>query len=268
MKIFDLSGRTAIVTGALGKLGPVWSEALLAHGANVFAIDLPSIKATPAFLRLKRKYPKKLRLHPADITDRRQLLSARRACRDEFGGAGILINNAGIDQPPSKNGKSHHFTDAPSEAMKGVFEVNFFGALQVLQIFGEDLAASGRGSVVNIGSLYARVSPDQRLYDHIPTDPPFFKPPAYGASKAALVNLTKYLATLWAPKGLRVNALSPGGVLGGQDEKFLKKYCSRVPMGRMATALDLVGPLIFLASDASSYVTGIDLIVDGGFTAW
>jgi NAD(P)-dependent dehydrogenase (short-subunit alcohol dehydrogenase family) len=130
------------------------------------------------------------------------------------------------------------------------------------------MVAAGRGSIINIGSLYAGVSPDERFYDHIPGDPPFLKPPAYGASKAAVVNLTRYLATLWAPHGVRVNALSPGGVLGGQDEEFKGKFCHRVPMGRMATAEDLHGPLLFLASRASSYVTGTELMVDGGFTAW
>ena len=127
---------------------------------------------------------------------------------------------------------------------------------------------AGQGSIIYIGSLYASVSPDERFYDHIKSDPPFLKPPAYGASKAAVVNLTRYLATLWAPHGVRVNALSPGGVLGGQDEDFKRKFCSRVPLGRMADAQDLRGPLVFLASQASSYVTGIELIVDGGFTAW
>ena len=105
-------------------------------------------------------------------------------------------------------------------------------------------------------------------YNHIPGDPPFLKPRAYGASKAAVVNLTRYLATLWAPHGVRVNALSPGGVLGDQDEEFKSKFCNRVPLGRMAEAEDLYGPMLFLASSASAYVTGTELVVDGGFTAW
>lgn len=107
------------------------------------------------------------------------------------------------------------------------------------------MAKAGGGSIVNIGSLYASVSPDAHFYDHIDSDPPFLKPPAYGASKAAVINLTKYLATLWAPSGVRVNALSPGGVRGGQDENFTRKFCRRVPMGRMATESDLQGPLLF-----------------------
>jgi NAD(P)-dependent dehydrogenase (short-subunit alcohol dehydrogenase family) len=130
------------------------------------------------------------------------------------------------------------------------------------------MAEGGGGSIVNIGSLYASVSPDQRFYDHLPGSFPFIKSPAYGASKAGVVNLSKYFATHWAARGVRVNTLSPGGVLAGQDEQFKAKYGARVPLGRMARAEDLQGPLVFLASRASAYVTGHELRVDGGFTAW
>jgi NAD(P)-dependent dehydrogenase (short-subunit alcohol dehydrogenase family) len=123
---------------------------------------------------------------------------------------------------------------------------------------------AGRGTIVNIGSLYASIAPEPAFYDHIPG---FLKPPAYGASKAAVVNLTRYFARLWGPHGVRVNALSPGGVLGGQDEQFLAKFSARTPLRRLAEADDLTGPLLFLASDASRYVTGHELRVDGGFTA-
>ena len=136
------------------------------------------------------------------------------------------------------------------------------------QIFGADMVEAGRGSVINIGSLYAGVSPDAHFYDHLSGEVPFLKPPFYGASKAGVVNLSRYLATHLAPYGIRVNALSPGGVLGGQDEEFKRKFCARVPLNRLAVDADLHGPLLFLASDASAYVTGQELLVDGGFTAW
>ena len=180
----------------------------------------------------------------------------------------VLVNNAGIDQPPSSSGGGYRLDEIPFEINRRIFEVNTLGLFQVAQIFGTDMVNAGRGSVINIGSLYASVSPDPRFYDHIETDPPFIKPPAYGASKAAVVNLTKYLATAWGPHGVRVNTLSPGGVLGAQDEQFKRKFCARVPLGRMAVYQDLIGPLQFLASDASSYVTGTELRIDGGFTAW
>ena len=127
------------------------------------------------------------------------------------------------------------------------------------------MCQAGWGSIVNIGSLYASIAPIPALYDHI--EPPFTKPAAYGASKAAVVNLTRYFARLWGPKGVRVNALSPGGVRAGQDKEFVAKYSARVPLGRMAETTDLTGALLFLASDASAYVTGHELRVDGGFSA-
>jgi NAD(P)-dependent dehydrogenase (short-subunit alcohol dehydrogenase family) len=130
------------------------------------------------------------------------------------------------------------------------------------------MGREGGGSIINVGSLYAAVSPDARMYDHIDMDPPFLKPPVYGASKAGLVNLSRYFATHWAGRGVRVNTLSPGGVVGGQDELFIRKFSARVPLGRLATPDELMGPLIFLASEASSYITGIELRVDGGYTAW
>ena len=133
------------------------------------------------------------------------------------------------------------------------------------EIFGRAMCVAEGGSIVNIGSLYASIAPIPALYDHI--EPPFTKPAAYGASKAAVVNLTRYFARLWGPHGVRVNALSPGGVRGGQDAEFVRRYAERVPLGRMAEPDDLVGALLFLASDASAYVTGQELRVDGGFTA-
>jgi NAD(P)-dependent dehydrogenase (short-subunit alcohol dehydrogenase family) len=130
------------------------------------------------------------------------------------------------------------------------------------------MAANGGGSIINIGSLYASVSPDPHFYDHLAGSAPFIKSPAYGASKAGVVSLSKFFSTHLAGQGIRVNTLSPGGVLGGQDEQFKAKYGARVPLRRMAEADDLKGPLVFLASPASSYVTGHELRVDGGFTAW
>src|SRR5947209_5972646 len=136
------------------------------------------------------------------------------------------------------------------------------------QAVGPLMVAEGAGSIINIGSLYGSLAPDPRLYEHLPLDPPFLKPPAYGMSKAAVASLTRYLAALWGASGVRVNTLSPGGVLAGQDATFRARYCARVPLRRMATPADLVGPLLFLASDASRYVTGTELVVDGGYGCW
>jgi len=267
--VFSLNSEIAVVTGALGKLGPVWIEALLDAGASVFALDLAETPLSQRFKTLQSRYgDTRLQLDRADVRNRRSLETACQNCITALGTPGILVNNAGIDRPPASSAKGYRLEDIPLEENREIFEVNILGLFQTTQVFGNRMVAAGRGSIINIGSLYASVSPDERFYNHIPGDPPFLKPPAYGASKAAVVNLTRYLATLWAPYGVRVNALSPGGVLGGQDEEFKRKFCKRVPLGRMAAEEDLCGPLVFLASQASSYITGTELIVDGGFTAW
>jgi NAD(P)-dependent dehydrogenase (short-subunit alcohol dehydrogenase family) len=256
----------AVVTGALGNLGPVWAQALLEAGAAVVGLDLPDARPNAAFAELQSTYGDRLTLIGANVTDRAALGAARDRMLASHDVPSVLVNNAGIDAPPAAAGGGHRLEDIPFEINRRIVEVNTLGLFQVTQLFGGDMAKAGRGSIVNIGSLYASVSPDARFYDHI--EPPFLKPPAYGASKAAVVNLTKYFATAWGPFGVRVNTLSPGGVLGAQDEQFRKKFNARVPLARMAVHQDLIGPLQFLASDASAYVTGAELRVDGGFTAW
>jgi NAD(P)-dependent dehydrogenase (short-subunit alcohol dehydrogenase family) len=267
-RLFSLEGRVGVVTGALGLLGPVWIEALLRAGANVLGLDLPGC-ASPTFDTLVARFgERRLALERADILDRSALETVRDRWAERLGVPHVLVNNAGIDQPPSPGASNHALEEFPLESSGDVIRVNVLGTFQVSQVFGALMAREGRGSIINIGSLYASVSPDARFYDHMPGQPPFIKPPAYGASKAAVLNLTKYFATHWGPRGVRVNALSPGGVRGNQDPNFKRKFCARVPLGRMAEYSDLLGPLLFLASDASSYVTGINLEVDGGFTAW
>ncbi len=265
---FRIDGRVAVVTGALGNLGPVWAQALLEAGATVIALDLPGAEPNAAFAALQAAHPGRLTLVGASVTDRAALSAARDLVRSRFEVPSVLVNNAGIDAPPAATGGGHTLEDIPFELNRRIFEVNTLGLFQVTQLFGSDMATARRGSIINIGSLYASVSPDARFYDHIVSDPPFLKPPAYGASKAAVVNLTKYFATAWGPFGVRVNTLSPGGVLGAQDDQFKRKFNARVPLARMAVHKDLIGPLQFLASDASAYVTGAELRVDGGFTAW
>jgi NAD(P)-dependent dehydrogenase (short-subunit alcohol dehydrogenase family) len=265
---YSLAGQTAVVTGALGRLGPIWIGALLRAGAAVAGLDRAEASDSEHFAALQKEFGQRLRLFRADVRDGAQLGDARGRCLEALGVPTILVNNAGLDQPPNVASPQFRLQEIPAETFERILEVNVSGTFQVIQAFGPLMVEAGRGSIVNIGSLYASVSPDQRFYDHLGHEPPFLKPPAYGASKAAVVNLTKYLAALWGPAGVRVNTLSPGGVLGGQDPEFQRKFCERVPLGRMAVDSDLVGPLLFLASDASAYVTGTELRVDGGFTAW
>ncbi len=263
---FRLDGRTAVVTGGLGRLGPVWARVLSRAGARVAAVDLPSLPVPDALADLRRDGS--VEVFEADVTSREDVDRMAVAVRDRFGEVDVLVNNAGIDAPPGSTAETFTIADHDAGVFLRTLEVNVVGAFVCSQVFGSRMARRGRGAIVNIGSLYASVSPDARFYDHLPTDPPFLKPPGYGASKAALVNLTRYLATHWGPAGVRVNALSPGGVEGGQDPAFKGKFTARVPLGRMCAPEDLEGPLLFLASDASAYVTGVDLLVDGGFTAW
>ena len=265
---FSLDQQVAVVTGACGRLGPIWVEALLDAGARVAALELPGAPVSSAFRALADGSPLTLQSFECDITSRGSIEAAAAAVTSRMGAPTVLVNNAGVDQPPDAHASRSTVDDLPIEQFRTMIEVNLLGTFQVTQAFGGQMAARGHGSIINIGSLYASVSPDQRFYDHLQGNPPFLKSPAYGASKAAVVNMTKYFATLWGPRGVRVNTLSPGGVLGGQDDQFRAKYGARVPLGRMAQADDLQGPLVFLASPASSYVTGHELRVDGGFTAW
>jgi NAD(P)-dependent dehydrogenase (short-subunit alcohol dehydrogenase family) len=147
--------------------------------------------------------------------------------------------------------------------------VNVTGVFVCCQVFGGAMAAAGRGSIVNVGSIYGLVSPDQRIYDYRARGgAPFFKPVAYSASKSALLNMTRYLATYWAPRHVRVNTVTFAGVYNGQDEEFLRGYTARVPLGRMARPDEYNGAIVFLMSDAASYMTGSNMIIDGGWTAW
>jgi NAD(P)-dependent dehydrogenase (short-subunit alcohol dehydrogenase family) len=188
----------------------------------------------------------------------------RERVEGELGTPSVLVNSAGIDQPPDPNAAVGGIEGISPEHFLRVLDVNTRGTFVATQTFGPSMVAAGRGSIVNVGSLYASVAPEPHFYDHMPG---FLKPPAYAASKAGVVALTRYFARLWGPHGVRVNTLSPGGVSGDQDDEFRRKYCSRVPLGRMAEPADLTGPLLFLASDASRYLTGHELRVDGGFTA-
>jgi NAD(P)-dependent dehydrogenase (short-subunit alcohol dehydrogenase family) len=250
----ELEGSVAVVTGALGNLGPVWVATLAEAGARVVGIDLHDAEAD-------------FRLERADVTDRDALDGIRDRLLNELGTPTILVNNAGIDQPPQEEPQTYRVEDFPGDEFRRTLDVNLVGTFNAIQVFGPGMTVAGGGSIVNIGSLYASVAPEPAFYNHMELDPPFLKPPAYGASKAGVASLTRYFARLWGPSGVRVNTLSPGGVRGEQDERFVEKYCARVPLGRMAEAADLAGPLRFLASDASGYLTGHELRVDGGFTA-
>ncbi len=257
---FRLNNKVAVVTGGCGNLGSCWVIALMEVGAKVAIIDLPETK-TPEILR---KYAHvQLKAFFADLTDLETLRTVHKEINNEFGKVEILVNNAGIDAPPNKN-ISKEDTKTRNSRFNKMWEVNVQGMVNCIEEFYPDMKNKG-GSIINIGSLYLERSPFAGLYSHLG----FEKPWAYGATKAAVGQVTRHFATRLAKYEIRVNTLSPGGVLATQDKEFIAKYSSRVPLGRMANKeSDLGGPLVFLASDASSYVTGINLQVNGGYSAW
>jgi NAD(P)-dependent dehydrogenase (short-subunit alcohol dehydrogenase family) len=257
---FDLDGEVAVLTGGAGILGTAFAGALARHGAKVAIVDRDGPKAEQVAAGIAG-----VRAYPADITDARELRALQGRVEGDLGAVTVLVNNAAA--------KSANFF-APFESFPladwdEVMDVNLTGAMLCAQVFGAAMAGRGRGSIVNTLSIYGVVAPDQRIYEGSSYEGRAINTPAvYSASKAALWGLTKYLATYWAARGVRVNAITPGGVASGQNETFVRRYSERVPLGRMAERGEMCGALVFLASRAASYVTGQNLVVDGGLTTW
>jgi NAD(P)-dependent dehydrogenase (short-subunit alcohol dehydrogenase family) len=249
--LFDLSGRVAVVTGGLGQLGSVYVQGLTERGMKVAVWDVAADE-------------------PVDVTDRASIEAAIERVIAEWGVPHLLVNNAAIDTPPDAPAEEvGPFETYPEEAFDRVMDVNVKGTLLCCQVVGEAMARAGRGSIVNISSIYGLLSPQQDVYEFRRQEgESFTKPVAYSVSKSAILNLTRYLATYWAKSGVRVNTLTLAGIANEQPPEFVEAYTSRVPLGRMADAGEALGAIVFLASDASSYMTGANLIVDGGWSAW
>ncbi|MGF1610050.1 MAG: SDR family oxidoreductase [Kiloniellales bacterium] len=267
--LFDLAGRVVVVTGGLGQLGRSYTRALLARGAKVAIIENRGSEAdlSGAFPEADRD---RLMLAGADVTGRGTIEQALGTIVERWEVPAGLINNAALDSPPDAPAEENGpFEDYPEASWDRVMAVNAKGTFLCCQVIGGAMAKAGRGSIVNIGSIYGLVSPDQRIYDFRRAQgETFFKPVAYSASKSALYAFTRYLATYWAPRGLRVNMLTLAGVFNDQPAAFLEPYCSKVPLGRMARPDEYDGAVVFLLSEASSYMTGANLVLDGGWTAW
>ncbi len=267
--LFAVRDRVIVVTGGGGKLGGQFARALLARGAKVAVLDAADTAT------VRGRYPDQdatapLRCFQVDVTTRDTIVSALRQVETEWGVPHGLINAAAIDvppdAPPEENGP---FETYPAASFDRIMAVNVKGTMLCCQAIGDAMARAGRGSIINICSTYGLVSPDQSLYDYRrDRGETFFKPVAYSASKSAILNLTRYLATYWAKQGVRVNTLTPGGVFANQERDFLEGYARRAPMGRMAREDEMNGGVIFLLSNASSYMTGANLVIDGGWTAW
>jgi NAD(P)-dependent dehydrogenase (short-subunit alcohol dehydrogenase family) len=211
-----------------------------------------------------------IRAFAADVTDREAVEGVAAEIEASWGVPHLLVNNAAIDAPPdAPAAEVGPFETYPLAAFDRVMDVNVKGTLVPCQVFGAAMARAGRGSIINVSSVYGLLSPVQELYDFRRREgETFVKPVSYSVSKSAILNLTRYLATYWAADGVRVNTLTLAGVSNEQPSEFVEAYTARVPLGRMLEAREAVGAVVFLAADASSYVTGANVVVDGGWSAW
>lgn len=268
--IFDVEDKIIVITGGLGNLGRHFSKVLVARGARIAVFDFASDEAMMASQLCDDESAGRLMVCQVDVTVRISLERALKLVEQKWGVPDGLINCAALDSPPDASAEENGpFETYPEASWDDVMNVNVKGVFQGCQVIGGRMAEEGRGSIINISSIYGLVSPDQRIYSYRRSDGEnFFKPVAYSASKSALYNLTRYLATYWGEKGVRVNTVTFGGVFDNQDKTFVNNYINRVPMGRMAKKEDYEGAVIFLLSKASAYMTGSNLIIDGGWTSW
>jgi NAD(P)-dependent dehydrogenase (short-subunit alcohol dehydrogenase family) len=264
--LFSLTNKTAIVTGALGLLGRKHCEALAAAGANVVVADMHEIGCEQFAEELGEQHGG-LQI---DVTDLASLKTARDKIVTRYGSIDILVNNAAINdmfENPGMAKELSAFENYPLYAFKKSLDVNVTGVFLASQVFGTVMAEQGHGSIINIASTYGIVGPDQSIYRDECGNQTFYKSPVYPVTKGAVVNFTRFLAAYWGNKGVRVNTLSPGGVENSQNEFFIQNYSAKTLLGRMAQPTDYQGALVFLAGDASAYMTGANLVVDGGWTA-
>ena len=261
---FDISEKVVVVTGAAGQLGGEYVKTFLAAGGLVAAFDI-NLNNPKGIL--KDISSKNLLLCKVDISKRASVEKGLKKVLDHLGRPEILINNAAIDAPPNApEEETGPFETYPESSWDRIMKINLGGMVICSQVIGGHMAEAGGGAIINISSIYGILSPDQRLYEY--REKPFYKPVSYAVSKAGVINLTRYLATYWAGRNVRVNTLTLGGVYNNQDERFLKRFTAKVPLRRMANQNEFNGAVLFLASSASSYMTGANLIIDGGFSAW
>jgi NAD(P)-dependent dehydrogenase (short-subunit alcohol dehydrogenase family) len=267
--LFDLRGRTAIVTGALGLLGRQHVRALAEAGANVVCVDLDGARCEAVASDLGG--PGKHFGHGVDITKRASLEDLRERVLSTHERIDVLVNNAAINdmfESPEAGAELSKFENYPLELWQRSLDVNVTGTFLASQVLGHEMAKRGAGSIINVASTYGLVAPDQSLYQKPDGTQTFFKSASYPTTKGAVLAFTRFLAAYWGKAGVRVNALCPGGVENGQEPWFIENYAAKTPLGRMAKPSDYKGALVFLASDASAYMTGASLVVDGGWTAW
>lgn len=274
LNAFDLQGRTALVTGAAGLLGLEHCAALMECGAHVVLTDLhPSGLDRAAGTLRAAGLRGSLDTHPMDVTSAASIGAVAAALAADGRRVDILVNNAAID-PKVQADQVLEMSRLENMALKDwelQVAVGLTGAFLCTQVFGSRMAADGRGGVIlNIASDLSVFSPDQRLYRKpgLPPDEQPVKPVTYSVIKAGLVGMTRYVATYWAERGVRANSLSPGGVFNGQGEEFVQRLSALIPLGRMARRDEYRSAVQFLCSDASSYMNGQNVVMDGGRSAW
>ena len=274
MKKFDLSGKTAIITGGAGLLGRQHAEALAGAGANCILIDVDTGLLAESVKSIQASCPNvRIIGKTVDITSIDELEALQKESYKELGKINILINNAAMNPKMSTTDdlkENSRFENFILEQWDKEIAVGLTGAFLCCQVFGAEMAKGGGGVILNIASDLGVIAPDQRIYrqEGIAPEMQPVKPVTYSVIKHGLLGLTKYLATYWAEKNIRVNSLSPGGVYNNQPDAFVKKLTNLIPMGRMAEKDEYQAAVLFLVSDASSYMTGINLVIDGGRTVW
>lgn len=274
-KKFDLSNKTALITGAAGLLGPQHSAALLEIGAKIIITDISDYKLNIVKEKLNNTFPNRtIESYVMDVSDYFSIIEVQNSLSNRNIYVDILVNNAAVDPKVDKESSfanSSRFEKLTKDTWNSELSVGLTGAFLCSQIFGSLMAESGKGgNILNIASDLSVIAPDQRLYynKEIPAHLQSVKPVTYSVIKFGLVGLTKYLATYWADKGVRSNALSPGGVLNEQDEVFVKRVSQLIPLGRMASKDEYISAIQFLCSDASSYMNGQNIVMDGGRSVW
>jgi len=268
---FDLSGQTAVVTGGTGLLGTEFCKALASAGANVAITDINQQQLEKTLASIQKEFPKAhVIIRIVDVTSTQSIERCIQAVCQEFEKIDILINSAAIDAKFDKESDTStfsKFTEFPKSMWAQSISVNLTGTFLMTQAVCRIMEKYQTGSIIFLGSNYGLVGPDQQIYKKDGHSSQSFKPPVYSVCKAGLIGLTKFLATYYAGTKIRVNMLTPSGVYNNQDEEFVKNYSGNTILRRMSNKEEYWGPLLFLASDASSYMTGGNLVIDGGWTA-
>ena len=262
---FSVKGKVIVITGALGILGTTYTKGFSQAGANVVVVDLDSVLCHQRASEIVEEYETEPLGIGCDITNREEVEELAREVVSKYGSVDVLVNNAVI--------QTEHFfapfEEYPTEDWDKVMKVNVTGMFLCSQIVAREMEKKKSGSIINIASIYGVVAPDQRIYEEaVYQERQINTPLVYSVSKGAVISLTRYLAAYLAKYNIRVNTVTPGGVYSGQNEIFVKKYSERCPLGRMAKPEEVFNAVYFLASDASSYITGHDLVADGGWTIW